>query len=585
LYLFHEIHCDDLLLEKQGDRETWEGTRRLMESLISTAEANGVKLALRFRHPFVEGCLKWGGADNPLIDWETRGHEIGTHAHTRKIRRTAVALRQAGVAQNHCVVPGLIKKNRADVVRTIAATRGLGFRYCTDQPQIGSFPYSGFVPWRPSTDLRTTGDDELLMIDVSVNPFDWGLLVTDGDTVSHRFGLRATEFSKLTGLLLRQLELPNPHPVTYFGYPFHEHNHQMSDGDQTPNEASIAAWGEFLAGTNKLGVVQALPREIHLEYVESEAAHIDLSTVSLPDRLIGELDRMDLRHDIPSWLRERPSAVRLNRTKQRATSTISRLKRAVTAPARRSYLMRGENRSIVIGSRKVSIRRFGPKEAKCAVCVSVSGLVGGTKVGLEPFGLHISELTERGLSVWLWDRSGTNGTAMPMEPGQRRHAKEAAALFSLARADSDAVCWLTFSAGNIAPLMSLQSQSSPQPKFFIDVEGPADRLSIRRRVVDNGASSQTAEREYGASPTHEHPWEPYRLICALKGTYYRFQGAVDHMHMNCSLHSEVMMQAANSDALFNNRGGDEPRRDLQGLIRDHGKEILAAIESGFNDQN
>jgi hypothetical protein len=57
------------------------------------------------------------------------------------------------------------------------------------------------------------------------------------------------------------------------------------------------------------------------------------------------------------------------------------------------------------------------------------------------------------------------------------------------------------------------------------------------------------------------------------------------MHMNCSLHSEVMMQAANSDALFNNRAGNEPRRDLQGLIRDHGKEILAAIESGFNGQN
>ncbi len=585
MYLFHEIHCDDLLLEKQRDRATWEGTRNLVERLVQTAEHNKVKLAIRFRHPFVEGCLKWGGIDNPLVDWESRGHEIGTHAHTRKIRRTAVALKQAGVTQNHCVVPGLIQKHRAEAVRTIAATRGLGFKYCTDQPQLGSFPYSGLVPWRPSADLLTTGSDELLMIDVSVNPFKWGLLITDGEKVSHRYGLRAVDFKRLHALLRSHLELPTPHPVTYFGYPFHEHNHQKSDGDQTPNEDSIAAWSDFLAATNETGVVQALPREIHREFINTEGARIKQRATSISDRVISKIDRMDLRHDIPSWLREKPSAVRLNHKKQKANSAIGRLKKTATAPTRRSYLMRGDDRSIVIANRKIHVRRFGPKSPTGAVCVSVSGLIGGTKVGLEPFGFTLQDLTKRGLSIWLWDRSGTKGERTPMEPGQRRHAKEAAAVFNLAKAEIDNVCWLTFSAGSIAPLMSLQSKESPQPKFFVDVEGPSDRLSIRRRTPDNLIGSLSSEREHGASLSHEHIWEPHKLIGLLLGTYYRFQGTLDHMHMRCSLHSKVMINAANSNALFNNRRKGEQQHDLKGHIRDHGREILAAIDSGFDDQN
>ena len=349
-----------------------------MERLVQTAEDNQVKLALRFRHPFVEGCLKWGGADNPLVDWELRGHEIGTHAHTRKIRRTAVALKQAGVKRNHCVVPGLIQKRRVEAVRTISATRGLGFKYCTDQPQLGSFPYSGLVPWRPSADLHTTGSDELLMIDVSVNPFKWGLLITDGEKVSHRYGLRAVDFQRLLALLRSHLELPAPHPVTYFGYPFHEHNHQMSDGDQTPNEDSIAAWADFLMATNEAAVVQALPREIHRAFIETEAPRISRRASSISDRIMSKFDRMDLRHDIPSWLREKPPAVKLKRRKLRASAAIKGLKSAAIEPNRRSFLMRGDDRSIVVANRKIHVRRFGPRTPAGAVCVSVSGLIGGT---------------------------------------------------------------------------------------------------------------------------------------------------------------------------------------------------------------
>lgn|GEM_PF-2427126 len=585
MYLFHEIHCDDLLLEKQADRTTWEGTRRLMNRLVETAEDNNVRLALRFRHPFVEGCLKWGGESNPLMDWESRGHEIGTHAHTRQIRRTAVALQQAGVIKNHCVVPGLIQKQRVEAVRTIAATRGMGFKYCTDQPQLGTFPYSGLVPWRPSSDLLTTGSDELLMIDVSVNPFNWGLLITDGDNVYHRYGLRDIDFNRLYDLLKTHIELPTPHPVTYFGYPFHEHNHQMSDGNQTPNEDSIAAWSDFLAATNEEQVVQALPRDIHTQFTNTEGSLVNSKSKTIPGRIISKYDRMDLRHDIPSWIREKPTAVRLNREKQRALSTIGKVKKAATTPKQHSFLMRGEDRSVVVANRKIHVRRFGPKDPKGAVCVSVSGLLGGTKVGLEPFGIKVRDITTRGFAVWLWDRSGTRGEVLPMEPGMRRHSKEAAAVFKEARSECEDVGWLTFSAGNIAPLMELKSKGSPQPRFFIDVEGPSDALSIRRRTPDNLIGTITAEREYGSSPNHEHMWEPYKLVGLLNGTYHRFQGDLDHMHMNCSLHAEVMIQAAGDNAMVNNRGKHEARNKLPGHIRNHGKNILIAIESGFSSQN
>ncbi len=210
-------------------------------------------------------------------------------------------------------------------------------------------------------------------------------------------------------------------------------------------------------------------------------------------------------------------------------------------------------------------------------------MIGGTKVALEPFGLKLRDLTDRGLSVWLWDRSGTRGEKLPMEPGQRRHGKEAAAVFQLAKHECADVGWLTFSGGSIAPLMSLQSTGSLQPRFLIDVEGPSDRLSIRRPVPDNLIGTLKAEREYGDPPPHEHIWEPYRLLASFRGAYYRFQGTFDHMHKHCLLHSEVMIQAAGSGSHLNNRVKNEPRRDLQGQIRDHGGDILTAIDSGFAD--
>ena len=164
-----------------------------------------------------------------------------------------------------------------------------------------------------------------------------------------------------------------------------------------------------------------------------------------------------------------------------------------------------------------------------------------------------------------------------MEPGQRRHAREAAAVLKLAKQESEIVGWLTFSAGNIAPLMSLGFKESEQPAFFIDVEGPSDRLSIRARTLGRDSGDPMAEINHGKGPSHDHNWEPYRYVSLLTCAYHRIQGDLDHMHRRCSLHGEILIKAAGPASMYNNRPYESPRRRLEGSISSHGCEILEAI--------
>ena len=271
MYIFHELHCDDLLLEKQQDPQIYAQAKALVEAICQVAEGRGMRLALRFRWAFPEAALAIDGADNPLVQWEERGHEIGTHAHGRRIRRAKEAIDAAGVKENVAVVPGLIRRSRREAARVIAATRGMGFTYCTDQPQHGCFPYSGLTPWRPAPDLSGPGEGELVFLDVSVNPFDWGLLQVTPKGIAQAEGLKEENFQRLLALLDRHLGAPRPHPVTYFGYPFHEHQHAMAIDDLRPNTRSLEAWDSFLGALPGREVEEACPREIYRHWLEIES--------------------------------------------------------------------------------------------------------------------------------------------------------------------------------------------------------------------------------------------------------------------------------------------------------------------------
>lgn len=572
MLLFHEIHCDDWLLQERRDRATFEASRALLDTLIGIAENQDQRLALRFRYPFVEAALRHEGAANSLRRWAERGHEIGAHAHARRLRRTRDALVSAGV-HPEAVVPGLIRRSRADAAAIVESCRGLGFRYLTDQPQHGAFPYSGLTPWRPDAALSGPGEGPFLFIDVSVNPFAWGLLRQDGEAIAQQIGLRDAQFDRLLALLDAQLALPKPHPVLYFGYPFHEHQHGRAWEDLRPDEASLAAWDRFLGLARQRAVRPGLPREIYADWVAIEGA--------LPEDSPPIADRIDprgLRFDLPSWLRDRlPDPAPL-----RPALAPLRSLRAELAWQRRRLPARVRERGanarrerLRVGEREVEIVRFGPPNPRLTLLISHTGRFGGTELLLRPFGLEPRDLPD--IAVWAWDRSGTGATrgVCSLAPGNPWHTEEAAALFERAAEDGAPRGWLSFSAGSLAPLLSAMPMA-----FFIDGESPSDRRSLAPGRPFGLLSDPLGAELAHLDPTAEAAWEgrePYRLLAGLPCPYHRLQAAIDHAHGRCVLHARVMLDAAPGTPLFNGAPFDGVLRPWPGRLHDNAAHIRAIL--------
>ena len=410
--LFHELHIDDDLLELRRDKRTFEQARDLVEAVVSVAEGRGHRMALRFRHHFGRAAVEHG--DRCLRDWEERGHEIGAHAHRRHVRATVEALRAAGVQRLEGVVPGLIRCTRGRCRRILASCEGLGLAYVSDQVQYGAFPYAGVVPWRPARDLRGPGEGPWVFVDVSVNPFDWGLLSWRGEAVEQAFGLRDRHFDRLLELLDHQLDLPVP--GAYFGYPVHEHNHCPGPDTLEPDLASLEAFDRFLGRLGDRPVEPTLPREI------AEAAPAPTRRSALGARAL----------DLVSWAEDRlparPPAVRVPTG--------------------------GVGHSL----------RVGPARPRLEVVVSHAGTLGGTLDQLSPWGLAPEDFPD--VAFWFFDRAGD------LRPGNPDHADQLVEVFRRARQPAGLLTW---SAGLIPALGALDRIA---PAFLIDTEGPADRLSL-----------------------------------------------------------------------------------------------------------
>ncbi|MCB9764454.1 MAG: hypothetical protein H6739_32065 [Alphaproteobacteria bacterium] len=546
MFLFHEIHCDDALLERRRDRPTWAAARALVGLLVDAAEAAGSRLALRFRYPFAEATAAFEGPESCIARWQARGHEIGAHAHRRQLRRAVNGLRAAGATGLRAAVPGLIRSTRRTCLRTLGPARALGLDVITDQPQFGAFAYSGLTPWRPAPDLRGPGDGPFVFVDVSVNPFAWGLLRREADRVTHTLRLGPAEFGRLEALLDAQLAEPRPHPVCHFGAALHEHNLARGWEDLRPHAPSLQAWADHLARAAARPVISALPIEIADRWRAAEPRPIGPSTPRPSERLLHTIDRKDLRFDGPSWIAERlgPDLSRL-----RGPLAPLRRARARVAFERRRWPARVRSRGarrqrLQVGDRTVEVVRFGPARPRLAIVLSHAGRFGGTTLGLRPFGLTPADLPDA--AIWAWDRTGTGATrgASPLAPGQPAHVEEAAAVFALAAAEGAPTGWMCFSGGLIQALLCLDRCD---PAFFIDAEGPADRRSL----APNPEAGLLAD-PLGAELAHldkldDPAWawrEPWRLVGALRCPYHRLQAEIDHAHGRCSLHARVMLEAA-----------------------------------------
>ncbi|MCB9744705.1 MAG: hypothetical protein H6741_26970 [Alphaproteobacteria bacterium] len=572
MLLFQEIHIDDWFPDRR-DKPGYVAARDLVERLLGIAEARGQRLALRVRHGFAEAARAHEGADNALVRWEERGHEIGLHAHRRRVRRTWRALRAAGVQRLEAAVPGLIQSSRREALRTLAACRGLGLRYLSDQLQDGGFAYTGLTPWRPAPDLRGPGGGPFVFIDVSVNPFHWGLLEQHGAEVRHRFGLRERHYRQLEALLDAQLAAPAPHPVTYFGVPFHEHNHARALGDIRPDEDSLAAYDAHLGRLAERPVTPCLPRDVYAAWVAIEGAPPPDERVSI----LREFDQRDLILDTRSKLTQR-----LSPDLSPLLSPLAPLRQARARLAwerrrwpalRRERAAGGQRRRLRVGDREIEVCRFGPPEAEAALVLSHAGRFGGLTTGLQPFGLRPEDLPR--FAIWAWDRSGTGATRGdgPLAPGQARHAEEAAAVWDLAAAEGCPTGWLSFSAGLVAPLLALPETD---PAFFVDGEGPADRRSLSWRPPGGLLRHPLGAELAHLSKLDDAAWagrEPWRLIAGLRAPYHRLQAALDHAHGEMVLHARVMLEAAPGAPTLNGRPWDGQLKVLPGRLQAHGPKV------------
>ena len=568
VFLFHEIHVDDFLLDVERDRKTYDASLALLETLVGVAEARGLKLALRFRHPFAHAARRFEGVDNALVRFEERGHELGVHAHHRRIHSTWHALREAGVKDLRAVVPGFIQGGRGDLKRVLDACRGLGFRWCTDQCQTNAFPYAGLTPWRPAPDMSGPGDGPLVFVDVSVNPFAWGLLTWTGERTEQTFGLRDEHFHRLLGLLDAHLRHPRPHPVTHFGCVFHEHQHVRGEHSLELDDESVAAWDRFLGEAARRPVEQVLPGHIVGAWEAVEGTGGD-QPPRLPGRAFSRVDPLGLRHDVPSWVRTKLPKPRAPRAIAQARKRFAWERRR---PAAARAAAKAERVQVPVGEGFVEALRWG--EGGHPLVVSHAGHFGGNTDQLRLFGLSPHEVVDAGFQVWTWDRTGT-GLSRGREdlaPGNLRHVEEAVGVWQLASRDRPAG-WLSYSAGLVPVLLGLDRM---QPAFVVDAEAPADRLSMQ--AGDPAANPFFQERSFRAGLDDEAwTWrEPWRLLGWLDAPYHRLQAELDHQHGRCALHARILLEAASDPWLNGIRWTG--RLDLwPGRLAQHGPRVLDVL--------
>lgn len=581
MFLFHEIHVDDFQLEARADRATYDRARELVEAICQVAEAQGQRLNLRLRYPFAEAAWAFDGARNPVPGWEERGHEIGTHAHFRRVRRTKQAIDRLGVRDNRCVVPGLIRASAERVAAIMRTCRRLGFAWVTDQVHHRPFPYVGLSPWRPAPDFTQAGLGPWVFIDVSVNPMAWGLLEGSHERARQVIGLGASQFQRLLGLLDHHLDLPRPHPVTHFGVPIHEHQLARALDDYRPNERSLQAFGDYLAAAARRPVRPCRSAEIFQAWTAVEGAP-DPDPPRAADRLLRAVDRRDLRLDGPPWLVERLGARLPGRAAgRRGIEAGRRGIEAVVRRARRPPRAPGAGQDLSIAAEvgPVEARVWRAAAPRAHLVVSVAGTVGGRSLGLSFLGLQPADLAARGWTVWLYDRAGTGHTVgqAPLDPGLPLHATQAGAVFRRAADEGLPVAWLSYSGGLIAALAS-----GERGFVQIDAEAPADRLSLRPRprgLARHAVDLERLERHHMDEVAAPRPWEPFRQVATLTCPYHRLQGADDHMHGHTTTHARALLSCARDPWLNGVRWTGDPTPGWPGRLDGCGALVLPIFDA------
>ncbi|MCK6527348.1 hypothetical protein L6R50_07225 [Myxococcota bacterium] len=581
LHFVAELHVDDLRLARRPWPRRYRATEDLVREIAERARARGVPLSVRFREHFARATALYRGAGaNLLRDLEAGGHEVGTHAHGRRLLAARFWIDRCGVERNDVAVPGLIRKGSLGTALGLWKARGLGFRYVTDRLERPDYTHRGFVPFRPSPlGLRPTPGGPVACADPSLEPWEWGVLSVEGEAegtppwgaghrgrVLHASPLTDGEWDRLLAALHAQLHRPRPGPVAYFSFAFHEHNLCGDQDPLAPAPGALDAWERFLARA------QDLARAGRIRPVTSAG-------------LFEAWERSAPAEPPPA---EGGSAAPRPHPPRRRPGGPSR-PRALTLDS---------------GFRKMPARLHAPRTSPRAVLVvSVAGRRGGTEVGLAPFGLGgPSPLVDAGIAVLLYDRAGTalHPLPGPLRPGRPEHEDDirAALRAGFRVAGGAPVGLLTFSGAAVAASAVLAEDDTPPVSFWADAEGPADRFDLCLAIPGTGAwlgrghptGEACALQEFGRSLLDAGAWEelePLPRMARVRTPYLRIQAEEDHVHRRYHGAALRMLQAAARGPSPTWRCNDGPpdrpsprEADLDllpGRLVDRGDRVLASL--------
>ena len=486
-----EIHVDDEVLSAQPAQ--WPAARQLIETIGAGARARGARLCFRFREYFAVAAI--GSGVLPAL--QRAGHEIGVHAHGRRLKPATEAVRRCGIVPE-VAVPGLVQVGREGRNALLRQAAGFSFVRVTDHSAQRAWAYDGLLP---------RAEAGVVVMAPTVRPFEWGLMETDG--TRHR--LRAVQIDRL-----RTLEsMAEAQGAVWFGLALHEHDLCLP-GTLTPDPDALHAFFDYLDER----VVPAMSIPLNLQ------PPAPLSQPPPSDRRIKAVRAIGLVSRQASVLR-------------------SRLPRR---PHRRPH--RGIQ--IPVGSRHIVAERLGHPTPTALCVISHAGREGGRRLRFKPFGPALSLLHDAGWGVWLYDRAGTGDSPSPrrlpgwrgdhpLAPGHPAHTRDWQAMLHRARQEGVPVIALSWSAG-IVPVLRAAA-AGDQPDALVDGEGPADRWSI---VPPTGNELSALD------PWREDDWagwEPRALIASLGCPYTRLQAERDHIHDRDLHHAHRLGQSAEDAGL------------------------------------
>lgn len=485
-----EVHFDDEVLS--SDPHRWPQARRLLRRLCAVAAEEGARLSLRFRPTFARHAASERGL---LPDLARRGHEIGAHAHGKRLSDAVAGLQACGVTPT-VAAPGLVQAGRGGRDLLLQQAAALGITLVTDHSAERAWAYEGLLP-RAEHGIQVAAP--------TVRPFDWGLMETDGT----RHGIHAGAIARL-----RALEAAAAgHGARWFGATVHEHD---------------------------LCVPGTL--EIHPPALDALRGYLDRRVV--PSRAATTADA-----PAPQPRPHRPPSDRRIQLARAVFAVTQQARRRIPRPARPRLVLRSPPPPdrLSVGDRTIAVERHGPASPQATVVLCHAGREGGRRLRLRPFGVSVETLTRRGWAVWFYDRAGTGDSppgppprgwrsAHPLAPGSPTHTEDWQAVLAAARADGAPVVALSWSSGIIPVLRA--AAAGDRPDALVDGEAPADRWSLVPPWPNELAALDPWDDTAWAG------WEPAPLLRTLRRPYARVQGELDHVHGRMHTHAHRLVKIA-----------------------------------------